>query len=49
MVLLESLKVPLGTAATDFSLVGIDGGTHSLGDYKNSEMKEGREELMKVG
>lgn len=33
MVLLESLKVPLGEPAKDFSLAGVDDKTYSLADF----------------
>lgn len=38
MVLLESLELPLGTPASDFSLMGIDGQTYSLKSFKGSEV-----------
>jgi len=37
MVLLESLQVPLGSFAHDFSLPGIDGEIHSLSDIKGEK------------
>ncbi|MBA4337110.1 thioredoxin family protein [bacterium] len=37
MVLLESLQVPLGSLAHDFSLPGIDGKNHSLSDLKGEK------------
>lgn len=38
MALLESLKLPLGTLASDFSLVGSDSKKYSLADFKSSKI-----------
>lgn len=38
MVLLESLKLPLGTEAAPFSLRGIDGKIHTLEMYKDADV-----------
>lgn len=38
MALLESLKLPLGTAAIDFDLQGIDDRQHSLAEYKDAKV-----------
>lgn len=37
MVLLESLQIPLGSAAHDFSLPGIDRKDHSFSDFKGNK------------
>ncbi len=38
MVLLESKKIPMGTPSPDFSLVGIDGETYILDNFKNAKV-----------
>ena len=38
MVLLESLKVPLGTEASSFTLRGIDGEIHTVEMYKDTKV-----------
>lgn len=38
MTLLESLKLPLGTIASDFSLPGCDGKTYGLKDFSNAKV-----------
>lgn len=38
MALLESLKLPLGTPASDFNLQGIDDQNHHLHQYKNAKV-----------
>jgi peroxiredoxin len=38
MALMQSSMVPLGTAAHDFTLKGIDGKSHSLVDYKEAKV-----------
>lgn len=37
MVLLESLNLPLGSSALDFSLQGTDGRNYSLGDFEGAK------------
>jgi len=37
MVLLESIAVPLGSNASDFSLIATDGKTYSLADFSDAE------------
>lgn len=38
MVLLKSIKIPMGTKPVDFNLKGIDGEMHSLADYDDKEI-----------
>jgi peroxiredoxin len=38
MVLVESIKLPLGTPVQDFALKGIDGNTHSLALHKSAKV-----------
>lgn len=38
MVLLESLNLPLGTRAVDFSIKGIDGRVYSLADFRDAKV-----------